>query len=286
VKRFIVLRATDGLGNQLFQYAFARSLALDLERNLLVDFSTFAGAALTNPEWRKFRLDRFPIKAQTSVWPIHALLRRFASPENVLDLRESRFFHFDEKMQDRIGRDRDRKWILISGYWQSYKYFDRHREVLRGEMSPPPARRKALFSLAPGEQAVLLHVRRGDLNSQASIFGMCPVDYYQTAIRYVRQRVSQPKFIVFSDDTAWVQDSLCPALPELRENYQVVEKADDLSTISAMFQCHHFIIANSTFSWWPAYFGDLPNKIVIAPKRWLRDPDWEVELYPEGWVQA
>jgi hypothetical protein len=53
-----------------------------------------------------------------------------------------------------------------------------------------------------------------------------------------------------------------------------------------MSQCEHHIIANSTFSWWAAWLGTNPGRIVCAPARWFKDPGHNTrDIYPADWVR-
>ena len=134
--------------------------------------------------------------------------------------------------------------------------------------------------------AVSVHVRRGDYVSVAETrerHGTCSLDYYQAGFEHIAARIADPVIFVFSDDPAWVQANLKFPSPTIYVTHNVgKQNYEDLRLMSA---CRHFIIANSTFSWWGAWLGEGAGKIVIAPKRWGNKPDEMDDPVPEVWVR-
>ena len=135
--------------------------------------------------------------------------------------------------------------------------------------------------------AISMHVRRGDYvnNPQTNAFhGVCTIEYYQNAAALLAGQVAEPKFVVFTDDLAWACENLNLQWPTL-----FVEHDDDClphNDIWLMAQCSHHIIANSSFSWWGAWLGVNPQRLVIAPAQWFRQPDIDTsDLFPEAWVR-
>lgn len=118
--------------------------------------------------------------------------------------------------------------------------------------------------------SVSLHVRRGDYvrNSRTNAtHGVCSIEYYQSAIEYILERVKHPILYVFSDDIEWVKQNLRTHLPtEYIDHNQGAASHFDMRLMSL---CRHHVIANSSFSWWGAWLNPDPNKIVIAPRKWF-----------------
>lgn len=95
-------------------------------------------------------------------------------------------------------------------------------------------------------------------------FNVCSEHYYQEAMKRIVEEIPYAKFFVFTDDVKGARDHF--SFP-----YEVVfESGDDpvWEKLRLMYSCKHFIIGNSTFSWWAQYLGRNPSKIVYAPKRW------------------
>ena len=110
---------------------------------------------------------------------------------------------------------------------------------------------------------------------------MCSLNYYHEAIKFILQNITNPHFFIFSDDPAWVEKNLVMDYPITIMNQNgVIRDYEDLYLMSL---CQHFIIANSSFSWWAAWLSTNVNKIVVAPKKWFATEADPLDLIPENW---
>lgn len=165
--------------------------------------------------------------------------------------------------------------VIIDGYFENPKNFDGIRDILLEEFTPKYPElehNRELYDRIRdrGGEAVCVSVRRGDYVSNPKIartFDICGPDYFERAVAVMRERVARPVFFFFSDDISWV-----------RENIRVsgecyYERGDDpvWEKLRLMYSCKHFIISNSTFSWWAQYLGRCGGKVVVSPDRWYRD---------------
>jgi hypothetical protein len=134
--------------------------------------------------------------------------------------------------------------------------------------------------------AISLHVRRGDYvhnSNTLATHGLCSLDYYQTAINYITERVAQPNFFIFSDDITWVKDNLKVDFKcRFVDHNHGTESYNDMRLMSL---CQHHIIANSSFSWWAAWLNPNHKKIVIAPRQWFVNDNNVSDLFPQNWVK-
>ena len=167
-----------------------------------------------------------------------------------------------------------RRDVLFYGYFESPKYFDGIRGKLLKELTPQCYKRteeSAMHRMIRGRDSVCLHVRRGDFVGNPR-HDVCGKDYYQRAIAKMQEMVEKPLFVVFSDDTKWVRENLDLPDDTIYESGQ--EWVFEVHYL--MRACKHFIISNSTFSWWAQYLSTRSaDKIVIAPERWCW---WGVNL--------
>jgi hypothetical protein len=181
--------------------------------------------------------------------------------------------------------------IYMDGWFQTELYFCDYRDRLLPELSfrdPPDPTNSQWLGKVRDCDAVSVHVRRGDYVSDPYIakgFGTCTLDYYRAGVELIGGRVKSPTFFVFSDDPEWTRQNL--PIPEPRyfisHNCGKVDR-EDMRLMSA---CKHFIIANSTFSWWGAWLGINPQKIVVAPKRWFANPNYsEKDIVPQAWIRV
>jgi len=135
---------------------------------------------------------------------------------------------------------------------------------------------------APAGETKIYRVQRGDYVTHPD-FRLLEADYYAQAAELLRARVTAPCFVVFSDDPEWARENL--KLPE-----PVIWSFDHgrhsaLQDFRMMKACKHFITANSSFSFWPAWLGQHPGKTVACPARWFRNPEWSAdELRAPDWI--
>lgn len=90
--------------------------------------------------------------------------------------------------------------------------------------------------------------------------------------------------VVFSDDINWCKANLPNIFPTLKIIYVDSTGLMDAQELVLMSQCNHHVIANSSFSWWGAVYNDSPSKLVVAPKLWFNDANynWQ-DIYCENW---
>jgi hypothetical protein len=144
--------------------------------------------------------------------------------------------------------------LKLVGFFQSEKYFEgAHDEV----------RKVFKLKINPNE-STSLHIRRGDYVHHSNSFPPVNLDYVSKSFELLKQRgVSIDNIMVFSDDINWCR-SLLPY--EFRNQwFEFSEGRTEFEDLSLMASCSHHIIANSTFSWWGAWLGNNPNKIVVSP---------------------
>jgi hypothetical protein len=178
--------------------------------------------------------------------------------------------------------------VFLEGYWQSERYFREIRSLLLKEFSLrdslPPACSGLLRDIDDCD-AICVHVRRGDYLSNpvaVRVHGICSMDYYHAGVRELSQGLGRPRCFVFSDDPAWVRSSLTFDCPMTVVDINGPKDAHlDLALMAA---CDHFLIANSSLSWWGAWLGKYEDKKVIAPERWFLTQDIDTgDLLPESW---
>ena len=170
------------------------------------------------------------------------------------------------------------------------KYFLEYRDLIASEFTvatAPCALAQEMLEQMATHNAICVHVRRGDYvaNVTAQAFhGLCTLDYYHQALRIVADGVPNPHCYVFSDDPEWVRANFLSEFPmSVVDIHGPHEAHEDLRLMAA---CEHFVIANSSLSWWGAWLGSYPEKRVAAPKKWFQssanDPK---DLIPDHWVR-
>jgi hypothetical protein len=185
----------------------------------------------------------------------------------------------------------DKNSVILSGYFQSEKYFREYESAIRAELMPAVPSETSLLKLAQqlrSENSVSVHVRRGDYVSNPiarSHHGVCGEGYYRKAKIELESQVSAPRYVIFTDDIPWVKDSfgVFPGALIASE----LTHGDPVNDLWLMAQCRHAIIANSSFSWWGAWLGNFSGKSVFAPERWLLATGFNTEdLVPAAWKKV
>jgi Glycosyl transferase family 11 len=176
--------------------------------------------------------------------------------------------------------------IYLVGYWQVHNIAEAMATNIRTEFAfreaPDGENLEVLRRIKNTKNSVSLHIRRGDYTLDAEGNVALPIDYYSRAIADLKRSLREATFFVFSDDIEFARHSLSGEMSAV-----FVDHNDSFSAhedLRLMSSCHHHIIANSTFSWWGAWLGTEPTKIVIAPRRWMVGNCPSInDLFPSAW---
>lgn len=291
----IIVKLQGGLGNQLFQYALARSVSNRLQTDFRLDPAPFN----TYYKLHKYSLQFFNLQEKLAresdmfgfVW-----LRKHESVFNWFvkyilrgNINRLKFYCMEKDLHfEPTVFERDNTYF--DGYWQSEKYFNEIASELRGELTlknPLSTYSQGISESIRKGDAVSLHVRRADYvtNPKAqAVHGSCSMEYYQSAIKYIASKVNNPHFFIFSDDYAWASEHFSSLpYPIICISNTAEKNYEDLTLMS---QCKHHIIANSSFSWWGAWLNASPTKIVIAPKQWFKSERLDQSnIVPSSWIR-
>lgn len=304
----LTIHLMGGLGNQLFQYAFGRRLALKNRADLLLDVSGYPVCSKVDPlkSQRALELTKFniaghvvqrdqaagPLDRARRVWRkgwgrLAGVVDRFRPYYARREIVEpaSRYFRFDRRVYDRDFQGA----LGVRGFWQTEKYFQAIASLLRRELTlrdPLSPVNQKFAAAIDAATSVAVHVRHGDnANSVAASLGVVARDYYQHSITALMQELTRPEFFVFSDDMEWARHLLSEILPAATMVHNgTAGAAEDLWLMSL---CKHHVLANSTFGWWAAWLGRKPGQVVYAPRRYYQGLDRpNPDLYPAEWRLA
>ncbi|KZX14664.1 glycosyl transferase family 11 [Methanobrevibacter cuticularis] len=274
VIKIITVGIGGGTGNQMFQYAIARSLAEDLNTDFymnLYQYDFLPSFVSKTPKHVRFNLQHFNIKEKFSSslkFITKTLESKFNSNLNYINEGNifTKFTYYNPEILNLKGK------IFLRGNFQDERYFSHNSDIIRNDfkiITPPSRDNKKLIKEISSINSVALCIRRGDYLSpfwKAQV-GICTMDYYNKAIEEIIKKVENPTFYIFSDDPEWVKDNVKLNYPSVYVSHNDVDK--DYEDLRLMSNCKHFIIANSTFHWWGAWLSQNENKIVIAPDPWF-----------------
>jgi len=293
-----IVKLNGGLGNQMFQYAFSIALGDYWKDEILFDFSYFKETAQGNALVRPFELGVFNTICKPAcdegkqvvdkdnrnliekfLWFLR--MKKYKPEKNMI--RQKSAYIFEKKFLTQSDI------YYYDGYFQNEKYFKHFRKTLLQHFSlnaenSLDKKNLEISEMIQKTNSVSIHIRRGDyvtLESANFMHGLCSLDYYEKAIKYIAKRVKNPHFYVFSDDIDWIQANLKTNYPNTVIDFNQDRSHFDLEL---MKNCKHNITANSSFSWWGAWLNENPKKIVIAPKKWIA-ANQKCEIVPKRWVK-
>jgi len=291
----IVVKLMGGLGNQMFQYALGRHLAmkhrteLKLDATFLLDRSPRDDFVYRDYDLTVFGIDnilatredleRFPHITHPFLYR-HLLAR---IPHWSRHVCREKDFRFDPHVLETPDDS------YFEGYWQNEQYFKEIEGIIRREFTVKEPADRELSDTIAESNAVCVNVRRGDYVTNPSsrkMHGFVGEEYYQRAIQSIIGRVADPAFFVFSDDIDWCREHL--SLPQgatFVTHHYAGKKFG--AYLKLMTLCRHFIIPNSSFAWWAAWLCGNREKIVIAPSRWFQDPILNEQMkgsIPASWM--
>lgn len=298
---------TGRLGNQLFEYAYARSLLLKRGKNeeLILNFSLVrvAGKEIEgfDDNLRYFNVYSYTELDKDIVLNKGDLLQLFIYILFKLDqklfriIKKEKWFSFFRRFgiifQDYLDNISNliiprTKNVFCYGKYENPKYFDDIRSILLKEFTPrtPPLKNNdQLYSVIESTNSVCISIRRGDFlcDKFKDRFLVCDKEYFLEAMEEAKKRISNSTFIFFSDDIEWVRENIHSDVPCYYESGKdpVWEK------LRLMYSCKHFIISNSTFSWWAQYLSRNEEKVVIAPDRWSNVPGEKSFLLSNSFIK-
>ena len=287
----MIIKLSGGMGNQMFQYAFGKSVASYFNEALYLDIS-FLVNKKNNSKYtpRSYYLDIFNIELTDKQFITNPILKYTFSSFLKKRFNISIFDYFQER---KFGFDSN-VWLhkrgYYDGYWQSKRYFDKIHKLLKDEFTfkqPINKNSTDLVAEIKKENSVCLNVRRGDYVGHP-LHDVCDIDYYLRAVSEIRVRVPYPKFFVFSDDINWCKKSLNLGSDFVFISHDMAHNCKDRkfdNYLQLMSICNHYIIPNSTFAWWAIWLNKNPGYVVI-PNNWFNDKKMNTsDFYNNDWIR-
>jgi len=299
----LIAQISGGLGNQLFQYAFVRSLALRLNQKYKLDlswyydFEKYDNSDNPNVNTRRaYLLNKFNISEKLLSRNYLRIAHRIRHSSVLCNLEfyPVKYFKFKRINESDFDIDKIPKYenLYFGGYWQNSKIFEDHADLFKSEFTlknKMSLENQELLDKINSTNSVALHIRRGDLLSRPAtvlkaLDSPClSENYYSNAINIISKKIKSVNLYIFSDEIDWVKNN-----KEFNAPPTFVDtKGPDYEHFVLMCKCKHQIIANSTFSWWAAWLNSYAKKIVISPKWWYRDKKKNESIIriPQDWIK-
>jgi hypothetical protein len=274
----IVVRIKGGLGNQLFQYASASSLAVATGHVLKIDSRT---GFSRDSYGRCYRLDRFAIRHERArsyeLWLARVLSyrrwRRLRKAEGKSMIHRAQFFTPD------IAKQLCGPAVYLEAYMQSPRYFAGSEHTVRTDLATRVVADDYMvecLKAIKSTTSVSVHFRRLRCSR------VLPIDYYRRALAVVQERVAAPHFFLFADDLDWAAAHL--NWLDAKSIVRCVGPDNDVKDLTLMAACEHHVVANSTFSWWGAWLGNKDGCVVAPAWGWTDNGDQPKDLFPPDWI--
>lgn len=261
-KFIFTCRLNGRLGNQMFMIANAYSQALD--NNC------------------KFIAPKYDVELSDYIENVYRKLD--FSINQIDDLKDDESyvsvgttFHYSEM---EIPKNKN---IIFNGYFQSEKFFSSNSFKIKELFSPTDEfviNFYDKFKFITNNDTIVINVRRGDYLHYPDHHPVLSKEYIINALEYIPNNKTSP-IIVISDDIEWCKENI---------NIDGVFFAENISpweSLWLMSLCKHFIISNSSFSWWGAFLGEKPHSITLCPDVWF-GPEIKVDtsdIYRNNWIK-
>lgn len=265
----VVARIAGGLGNQLFGYAAARRLALKNDADLVLD--TISGFAYDSVYKRSFQLVNFSCNyreatARERLEPFSKVRRYLMRVMNKYKKGNRKFFtDYTNSFDSSILSVRFNDNVYIEGYWQDERYFKDCEALIRRDLKiKPPTDELNLRMLKSIKShiSIAIHVRFFFDPDTGKDIG---TNYYNAAIKEMERKFGNAHYFLFSDKPNEAEKKINIPSDRLTIVNHNLGDENSYADLWLMSLCNHFIIANSTFSWWGAWLSEGDSKYVIAP---------------------
>lgn len=278
----ITCNLMGGLGNQMFQIFATISYGIKSKNQFkFFNLKTLGGGETTirNTFWDSFfhRLKPFLIDV--------------VIPEDTIVIREKDFSFNELPIHEMIGKN-----CLILGYFQSYKYFDENYEMITRIIQLKKMKEYVIKQINLDNEylnkCISMHFRIGDYKNLQDFHPLTTYEYYLNALNLIQNMTNEKYNILYFCENSDIYDvmKIINKLKQSFPKYQFIranEKLEDWEQLLLMSCCHHNIIANSSFSWWGAYFNSRHDKIVCYPSVWFNEvikKDTK-DLCPDDWIK-
>ena len=287
-----IVKVKGGLGNQMFQYAFAKYLADYTKEEVKLDYTSFS--QLSNDRIRKPRIKCFNLSLQEAIDKDIDDVCFFTHRQDSLSLKYKILIAIERSLNTNYFFENDRGYRQIEniaqnkyfdGYWQSWRYVEPCIDDLIKDFQPNyniHDTTTQMIEKVSKENSVFVGVRKGDYDAEKTHYGSFGQEYYNQALSIIESQIENPTYYIFSNDISWTKHNLDFGSRSIiyREDVDIV---NDFEELLIMASCKHSIIVNSTYHWWGARMKYSPEKIVVAPQKWFFD-EKPIDIVPPYWI--
>ena len=310
----LIVKISNGFGNQMFLYAAAYAFSKKLKYNLLIDNVTGIDGDLK--KWKKKQRLLKP-KYELGIFNLKSNLaednHKFVNLKGYLKKKLLKFLNkFSNKkffLSEIINNNKKTfysnfylsqnyyKNLYLEGYFESENYFKEYKEDLIDEFSFKfnPIKEDNFFKRTiENSNVVSIAFRRNRFSEfkedatnkvklkETADFEKLTIEYIYRGIEFFKAKLENPKFLIWSDSFENLNQYFDPTQFIFVENDS---KNKAVSDFYLMRQCKYFIVGPTTFHWWAAWLCDNKKKIIICPKDSKLNLSSNLNFWPESWLK-
>jgi hypothetical protein len=265
----VIVKLMGGLGNQMFQYAFGKTISEKTGRELILDISFLENR--NQPDgfvYRNYDLDVFNLNVK--------IISGFVGDCEYINQSWDSLHKIEESVLGKVYNSTSEN-LYIEGYWQSPKYFENNNYFSEFSHDIEEGS-KSLYEEILSSNSLMINMRRGDFVNN-SFSGWFEREYVEKSLSLINGKYD--KVFIFSDDPEWCQENLSDLGTVIGHEHSGFKFSTYLRLMSA---CKYFIIPNSSFAWWAAYLST-NKKMVLYPENWIQSYSEKiVDLFPSDWI--
>jgi len=305
----IILRLSNEIGNQMFMYAAAYSIAKKMNRNLFIDDET---AFLLKKNISSYGLNYFKITA-----PIINNNLKFKHMKGYLKrkfliktdfLRTKKRFFIENKDKNKITNfnlnlltESFDDNFHLEGHFESEKYFNDIKDDIKNEFTFKDSdhfKNNFFYKGIKKYNSVAICLRqnrflegRGKYNNinreKSKNFTMEQINYINKTAEIVKTKVSNPKFFLWSNDLKSIPKNKFNFVYTSVDTSKITKDVDNRTlNLFLLNNCKHFITTASSFNWWGAWLSTNSNKLVFRPSNNIFS-DYKInnnDFWPSDWI--
>ena len=297
MKKTLIVRIGEGLGNQLFMYANAYSLSKKFDYILYIDDES---GFYKNRRSRSYNLNIFDIPEQ--ICP-----EKLKFNNTIKDLKRKSFKFIDNFtsnkrfITEKTDKNKQTKFeeiyklisiqMYIEGHYESELYFKRYETSLKKNIKIKHNlidNNNSYIHQIKISNSVSIHLRKNrfseDLNNQKAsnnekdaLFEKSLINYVNRSIEYFDNKLDNPHYFIWSNQPIEFKKFFLDS-----KKFTFIENNDLAMDFYLFSLCKNFIVGPSTFHWWGSWLNENPNKICIRPSD--MNPSNNIDFWPEDWI--
>ena len=293
----IIVRIAEGIGNQLFIYAYAYALSKTIGYNLFIDNTS--GYFQKKNQVRSYQLDKFNIDIYLSEQKYRFDTLPLNLKRNLLKkidfFKKNKLFLFETTDNNKLTEYNDiskinfSNLVYLEGNFETEKYFKNFKNILKSKFTIKDKyidKNNKFIEHLKNCNSVSISVRqnryseRGIIdNDKSFIFTKNTIDYIYKSVSFFKKKISNPKFFIWSDDFKNLRNYFNESEFTFVEN----ETNKSLNDFNLFRYSKHFIVGPTSFHWWGAWLNDNPEKICVRPSN--INPSNNKDFWPDSWIR-